>query len=92
MAVGHLFRQRRIRQFMRDVLPTSEKTHIRPPKASRILTQRATQHRITVLKRLQDKLPRKVQPTVTLAALAGQLTPQQLVGVEYYLAVRFKVK
>jgi hypothetical protein len=44
------------------------------------------------LKRLQDRLPRKVQPTVNLPALAGKLTPQQLAGVEYYLAVRFKVK
>ena len=44
------------------------------------------------LKRLQDKLPRKVQPTVNLPALAGKLTPEQLAGVEYYLAVRFKVK
>lgn len=46
----------------------------------------------TRLKGLQNRLPKKVQPTVNLPALAGKLTPEQMAGVEYYLAIRFKVK
>ena len=41
---------------------------------------------------LQEKLPKRVQQTVNLPALAGKLAPAEQQALEYYLSVRYKVK
>lgn len=43
-------------------------------------------------KELQEKLPKRVQSSVNLAALSGKLSPEHQEGLEYYLLIRYKVK
>jgi len=40
---------------------------------------------------LQEKLPARVRKTVDLPSLAGRLAPAQLLALEYFLKVRYKV-
>ena len=44
------------------------------------------------LKQLQEKLPKAAQKTADLPALAGKLSNEQMQALEYYLAVRYKIK
>lgn len=43
------------------------------------------------LTQLQEKLPPRVKKTVDLPAFAGKLSNEQLVALEYFLKVRYKV-
>jgi hypothetical protein len=40
---------------------------------------------------LQERLPARVRKTVDLPSLAGRLSPVQLVALEYFLKVRYKI-
>jgi hypothetical protein len=56
----------------------------KPPGAAAAQTPR--------LKALQEKLPKSVQKTRDLPALAGKLSNEQMQSLEYYLGVRYKIK